>query len=164
MCRATPALHSDLQDKLATISRCQVTIYWSFHLPRILINRRRNSAALHQSIEPTCRELQPFRRNVSISLNHGLCLPPAQALQFVRRCSCLAVPGCKRMPQVIPAEAVNTRQLQCLAPGLGIDLQDGIAFVGKHMHRVIALALFQHIERGLVERYRVWAAVRVFGP
>lgn len=52
---------------------------------------------------------------------------------------CLPMPGCEGMPQIVPSEIKYPGTLQCIAPGLGVDLHDGIALVGEHMRRVIAL-------------------------
>ena len=54
------------------------------------------------------------------------------------------------MPQVVPTEIVNASTLQRVAPGLGIDLNDWIAFVGENVRLVVSLAFFQHIDRRLV--------------
>jgi hypothetical protein len=73
------------------------------------------------------------------------------------------MPSGEGLPQIMPAEIKYPGTLQCIAPGLGIDLHDGLALVGAHMRRVIALALLQHIERRLVERDRMWPAILVIG-
>ncbi len=62
----------------------------------------------------------------------------------------LAVPCRKSVPQIMPTEIENPSTLQRIAPGLGIDLHNGLALVGENVRRVVSLAFFQHIDRRLV--------------
>ena len=45
----------------------------------------------------------------------------------------------------MPPEIMNLCTKQRIAPYLGIDLDDGILFVGEHVTWVVAVPLLQHI-------------------
>lgn len=57
-----------------------------------------------QIIQPGRSKLQAFRCNVGIPIHHSLRFPTSQSLQFPRGGTCLAVPCCKRVPQIVPTE------------------------------------------------------------
>ena len=82
---------------------------------------------------------------MSVALDHGLGFPAAQPLQFVRWCACLAMPSRKSVAQIVPPEIIDSCPQQRIAPCLGIDLDDGILFVGEHVTWVVAVPLLQHI-------------------
>jgi len=54
---------------------------------------------------------------------------------------------------------MDARTLPRIAPSLGVDLDDRISLIGKHMRWVIALPPFQNVQRGLIQRRRVRPAV-----
>lgn len=98
---------------------------------------------------------------MGVPLDHRLRFPSAQTLQLECRCSRLAMPSREGVPQVMPPEILNSGPLQCIAPRLGIDLDNWISLVAENMGRVIALPTLQHIHGSLIERYRMRSAVFV---
>src|SRR5574344_859520 len=76
-------------------------------------------------------------------------------------CSRLSVPCGKGVPQVMPAEIVNSCTLERSPPSLGIDLNNGVALIGKNMGWMVTFALFQHLHGRFIERYRMRLAILV---
>lgn len=70
-----------------------------------------------------------------ISLDHGLGFPAAQALKFVRRRSGLPMPSGKGMPQIMPPKIMDFSPQQRIAPSLGVDLDNRIAFISGSSDR-----------------------------
>ena len=66
-------------------------------------------------------------------------------------CACFTMPRCKGMAKIMPAEILYTRPHKCIAPRLGIHLNDGIALIGENMRRMIAPPLFQYPNRSVVK-------------
>tara|TARA_R110001599_G_scaffold292550_1_gene496245 strand:- start:41 stop:265 length:225 start_codon:yes stop_codon:yes gene_type:complete len=73
------------------------------------------------------------------------------------------MPGGESVPQIMPAEIEDPGTSQRIAPGLGIDLHDGLTLLGKDMGRMIALAFLLHVNRRLLGRNRMRPAILVFG-
>lgn len=67
------------------------------------------------------------------------------------------------VPQVMPPEILNPGPLQCIAPSLGIDLDDWISLISENLGWVLALPPLQHFHCSLIERHRVRPPIFVIG-
>ena len=54
----------------------------------------------------------------------------------MRRSARLPMPGCERMAQIVPAKIMNLSSQQCIAPCLGIDLDNGVSLVSENLRRM----------------------------
>src|SRR5437870_4590667 len=57
-------------------------------------------------------------REMRVALDHHRRFPAAEPLQLVRRCTGLAMPRCPGVPQIVPAEVLDTGTLQSIPPGI----------------------------------------------
>ena len=63
--------------------------------------------------------------HVRVTLQDAAGLPADEPLEFVRWGTSLAVPGCERVPKIVPAEIRDARPFQRLAPSQRADLNEG---------------------------------------
>lgn len=93
--------------------------------------------------------------------HHGLSFPTAKPLEFMRRRTGLKMPSGEGMPQIMPAEILDSSPLQCVVPCLHVHLHHGIALVGENVGQAIPLPPFQYIHGHLIQLHRMRAAALV---
>jgi hypothetical protein len=98
---------------------------------------------------------------MSVPLHHGLRLPATKPLEFVRRRTCLAMPGSERMPQIVRSKVLDPCASKRIPPRLRVYLTDRVPLVRENVRWMVALARHKDLHGHLIQRNRVRSAVLV---
>ena len=93
-----------------------------------------------------------IRREVRVAPHHRRRLPAPKLLQDMQRGPVLHVPRGPGVPQIVPAEVLDSGALQRLVPSLRADLPYRLAFAGEDTYKMVALLPLKHFHRSFVER------------
>ena len=96
---------------------------------------------------------QVARCKVRVALHHLRTCPPAQFLQDIDRRSTHRVPACPRVPQIMPAEIIQSGPLACSEP-CRPDSVDLLTSPGEDESRIYPLASLKDGHCLIVERQR----------